>query len=256
MLLFTRDENDRTRQWNKIHPSHAAYMPLCYPLLFPHGEPGWTWSRRLTNPEDNSFTDQNLTQQMWFRFQGYARTNQPGILRHVRRLAQRYIVDAYAIIDQNRLDWLRRHQSNLRADLYNGLADVLHTDDANADSLGRRVVLPASYTGGDRFMSTLYQNSMAIMRHFGKPTLFVTMTANPKWVDLTRTIPQGADAMDDPMLAATIFNLKRKALIEDLKKHFGNYLGISWTVEYQKRVYRTVISYCFLIVTSVIWIPR
>jgi len=48
------------------------------------------------------------------------------------------------------------------------------------DEVGRRSVLPSSYHGGDRFMQQLYQDSMALVRHFGKPSLFITFTANPK----------------------------------------------------------------------------
>ena len=64
--------------------------------------------------------------------------------------------------------------------MYNGLADVLAQGDVNLGEVGRRIVLPSSYVGGDRFMQQLYQDSMALVRHFGKPSLFITFTANPK----------------------------------------------------------------------------
>jgi hypothetical protein len=37
------------------------------------------------------------------------------------RLRQQYIVDAYAIVEQNRLRYLRLNQKKRRADLYQGL---------------------------------------------------------------------------------------------------------------------------------------
>ena len=82
--------------------------------------------------------------------------------------------------DQNKLSWIRAHQANLRADLYNGLGNSLLAQDFDAQEVGRRIILPSSYTGGDPFMQQLYQDSMAIIRHFGRPTLFITFTANPK----------------------------------------------------------------------------
>ena len=47
-------------------------------------------------------------------------------------------------------------------------------------------MLPSSSTGGDGFMQRLYQDSMAIVRHFGKPSLFITFTTNPYWIEITR----------------------------------------------------------------------
>ena len=90
------------------------------------------------------------------------------------------MVDAWSVCDQNKLSWIRAHQANLRADLYNGLADSLLAQDFDAQEVGRRIVLPSSYTGGDRFMQQLYQDSMAIVRHFGRPTRIITFTANAK----------------------------------------------------------------------------
>lgn len=42
-----------------------------------------------------------------------------------RRLFQQYLANAWAACDQNKCDRTRTHQANLRADLYNGLADAM-----------------------------------------------------------------------------------------------------------------------------------
>ncbi|RPA91061.1 hypothetical protein L873DRAFT_1613687, partial [Choiromyces venosus 120613-1] len=94
----------------------------------------------------------------------------------------------WAVCDQNKLAWLKRHQSNIRADLYNGLTDVLQQQDINLQEVGKRVVLPSSYVGGDRFMQQLYQDSMALVRHFARPSLFITFTANPKWAEIEQEL--------------------------------------------------------------------
>jgi hypothetical protein len=44
--------------------------------------------------------------------------------------------------------------------------------------------LPSSFTGGPRQMHKLYQDGMAIVRVFGKPDLFITITCNPKWPEI------------------------------------------------------------------------
>ena len=103
---------------------------------------------------------------------------------HAKRLFQQYLVDVWAICDQKKLDWIKTHQSNIRADLYKGVQDALISEDVDATSLGKRFILPSSYTGGPRFMAKQYQDSMAIVRYFGKPSLFITFTANPRWEEI------------------------------------------------------------------------
>ena len=81
-------------------------------------------------------------------------------------------------------------------------------DDLSTGLPGQKVVLPALYISGDQHMSALYQNSMAIVQHFGKPTLFVTMTANPKWPEIVNELTPGQTAQDNPALITIVFNLK------------------------------------------------
>lgn len=82
-------------------------------------------------------------------------------------------------IDQMVLKWIFHHQLELRTDLYRGDADAAALDDANSVQVGKRIVLPASYIGSDRFMQSIFQDAMAIVGHLGRPTLFITLTANP-----------------------------------------------------------------------------
>jgi hypothetical protein len=52
-------------------------------------------------------------------------------------------------------------------------------EDTTGKNQGRRIILPASFIGGDWFIQHLFQDSMAIIRFFGKPLFFITFTANP-----------------------------------------------------------------------------
>ena len=52
------------------------------------------------------------------------------------------------------------------------------------ENSGRLIILPATFTGGDRYMHKCFQNAMALIREFGTPTFFLTMTANPNWEEL------------------------------------------------------------------------
>ena len=77
------------------------------------------------------------------------------------------------------------------------------------DVVGRSMILPSSYTGGNRFMRQLFQGSMAIVCYFGRPTLFITCTANPKWEKITRQLLPGQTSIDHPDLVARVFHLKQ-----------------------------------------------
>jgi len=68
------------------------------------------------------------------------------ILHFTSRLFQEFIIDAYAQIEQNRLQYLRFNQTCLRADLYKGLADAA-ADGSSLHDIGNRTVLPSSFTG-------------------------------------------------------------------------------------------------------------
>ena len=122
-------------------------------------------------------------------------------LQYAGRLYQQYIVDQYAKIEQDRLNYLRLHQSTLRAEMYQGAVDAIDTGDVS-NSIGRRIILPSSFTGGPRQMYQLYQDAMSIVSHFGKPDLFITFTCNPKWPEITRELLPNQNAADRPDLTA------------------------------------------------------
>ena len=215
--------------YTTISQNHALYMPSHYILLFPRGDLGWTWSLRQRNQK-------RLTQLMYYRFRLHTRNTEYPIILKAKRLFQQYLVDIWAICDQNKLDWFRRNQKRIRADLYGGLEDALLNEDVDARALGR-MILPSSYTGGPRFMAKLYQNSMAIVRYFGKPSLFITFTSNPNWKEIQDELYPGQTANDRPDLVSRVFDLKVKEFLKDIKKKkiFGSYRGLVRTVEYQKR---------------------
>jgi len=232
IVLAKRVNGENDSSFNFINPNHALYLPLHYVLLFPYGEHGWHWGRTLHNQPNKS-----LTQRAFYRFRLHTRADEPATLFRAQKLFQQFVVDAWAVCDQNKLGWIRSHQANIRAELYNGLADVLEAGDVDLVQVGKRVVLPSSYLGGDRFMQKLYQDSIAIVRHYGKPSLFITFTANPKWDEIVGALLPYQTAAHRPDLVARVFILKVRDLLDQIrhKEVFGPWLGWVWTIEYQKR---------------------
>ena len=125
-----------------------------------------------------------------------------------------------------RLNYLKLNQNNLRADLYKGVVDALNKDDnASAKDIGKTTILPSSFTGGVRFMMQLFQDAMSCIRLYGKPDLFITFTTNPMWPEILRELKKFEKSNDRPDLITRVFNLKLKALCEDLLKN--NILGVA-----------------------------
>ncbi|GMF24376.1 unnamed protein product [Phytophthora fragariaefolia] len=59
----------------------------------------------------------------------------------------------------------------------------------NLNQIGKRVVLPSTHPGGPRHMFKSYQDAMAVVREFGKPDVFLTMTCSPTWDEIEERIP-------------------------------------------------------------------
>jgi len=99
------------------------------------------------------------------------------------------MVDMWASEDQSRLFFLRDNQPTIRSAHYQGLQDALNGEiDVDLNDLGKKVILPSSHIGSPRHMHEQYHDSMAIARHYGRPDLFITITTNPQWTEITREL--------------------------------------------------------------------
>ncbi len=113
----------------------------------------------------------------------------------------------------------------------------MQQDGANNTNFGRMVVLLATFAGSPRHMKKLYQDSMALVRKFGKPDLFITMTCNPNWPEILHELKPGEEVNDRPDLTSMVFNMKLNALLKDLLQNgvLGTALADIHVVEWQKR---------------------
>lgn len=86
-------------------------------------------------------------------------------------------------------------------------------------------------------MQQLYQDSMAIVRRFGKPDLFLTFTCNPQWPEIQAALLPGQTAAERFDIAARVFRMKLDATLEAISKRWvlGRPVARIHVVEYQKR---------------------
>ena len=200
----------------RIHELHPLYLPLQYPLLYATGQDGYTDNLYHVN---QSVKRNKVTMREYFAYHLQFRQQQSSILLHSRRLLQQYIVDAYTMIEAQRLSFIRYNQKQLRVELYSDLDDALLRGEREGYSCGKRIILPSSFTGGPRYMVQNYQDAMAICNWAGYPDLFLTFTCNPNWVEITRFLSKhGLQAQDCPQLLSRVFNIKLDHLMKDLKE--------------------------------------
>lgn len=209
----------------RINELHASYLPLQYPILFPFGEDGYRDDiehRQETLSATKS--RKRLSIREFFAYRLMSRDHEISTLLHANRLLQQFIVDGYTMIESQRLHWVRTHQKELRVDLYQGLSDAVIRGETDACSTGKRIILPATFTGGARYMLQNYQDAMAICRWAGYPDIFLTFTCNPAWPEITRYCKRhSVNASDRPDILCRVFRLKLEKLMKTIreKKIFG-----------------------------------
>ncbi|OWY97570.1 Helitron helicase [Phytophthora megakarya] len=166
----------------------------------------------------------------------YERTGDRSRLLHGGRLTQQYCVDQWSKAEQQRLRYIENNQLEFRLETIQGLTDAYRqrvrksrsltgnvnkntsngTIEPDANDVGRRLILSASFTGGPRYMYQRFMDAMAIIKG---------------------NLRLGQTAADRPDIVARDFMRKLKAISKDLDE---GVLGIQaariHVVEYQNRV--------------------
>ncbi|GAU47108.1 hypothetical protein TSUD_403410 [Trifolium subterraneum] len=222
---------------NEFHPSYLAFQ---YPLIFPYGEDGFRSGIQHRFRHQTEITKRNrLTIKDWLSFRMQTRKDEAKTLICSRRLFQQFVVDGYAMMETERLNWLRKNQPKLRVSKYRNLHDSSQSQNSTtSNKRGQRVVLPSTFVGSKRYMDQLYFDGMAISSAVGFPDLFITFTCNPTWLEITRELNKNnLKPQDRPDIIVKVFKMKFDLLMKDLtKRHvLGKVLAYMYTIEFQKR---------------------
>lgn len=141
------------------------------------------------------------------RFYAYLlQDRQDSYLLYYGRLFHQYAVDMYIKVEQQRLRFIEEKQESLRSEALQGVIDAMANETAR--DIGSHIILPPSFTGGPRDMNARYQDAMSIVRSLGHPDLFITITCNPNWPEITSALKPGQRATDRPDLTNRVFKLK------------------------------------------------
>ncbi|CAN1128781.1 hypothetical protein LINPERHAP2_LOCUS4846 [Linum perenne] len=141
---------------------HPSLMALQYPILFPYGEADWHANIMVRNAGQ---TRNTISQCDYYSYCLQTRLQNRSTLLVAGRLFQQYVVNAYALVEAERLDWIRNNQRKLHSHYFHGLT-------------GKHIILASSHTGSPRYKYENFQDAVAICRTLGFPGLFITFTCN------------------------------------------------------------------------------
>ena len=114
----------------------------------------------------------HVSQLQFYAYYLHTRDNQFSAIHHSGHLFQEWLVDAFAQVENNRLQFHHMNQAKLCADLYNGLQDAI-LGGADLSDVGQRVILPSTFIGSSRHMVEQYHDAMAIVSNI----TFITETS-------------------------------------------------------------------------------
>jgi len=177
----------------RIFDTHPLYLSLHYVLLHPTGQLGWHKfiPYEVLENQQRESKRKYITLAEFHRFHLLPRPPhvESNHLFLAGKLFQEYVCETWAVSEQNRLNYQRNNQKKLRVEVYQGLRDAVAADaDVNLNELGKRFILSSTFAGSTRNMQQHSQDALAINRYFGGGDLFITMTANPAWPEITSAL--------------------------------------------------------------------
>ncbi|SCZ98328.1 BZ3500_MvSof-1268-A1-R1_Chr7-1g09098 [Microbotryum saponariae] len=157
-----------------------------------------------------------------------------------QRLFLEFVIDGYSQVETDRLNYIRFHQENLRLTTAQGITDAV-ANGLTPDQIGRSVILGSTFKNSPREVTQRYQDAMACVVKYGKPSLFITATCNPDWPEIKAALGPNDQASNRPDLIARVFEAKLNRLCDDVFGNkqragcFGVVLTHTHVIEYQKR---------------------
>ena len=96
---------------------------------------------------------------------------------------------------------------------------------------------PSTYKGRSRNLQQLFQDGMAVIREYGKPDFFITVTCNPQWPEIVEELKDIKNHGDKLPIIARVFKLKLQAIMDDIlnKQILGKHVAMMYVIEFQKR---------------------
>ena len=231
VLYKSQSDHPKRNKTIRISELHPFYDPSAYPLFHIYGDYGYELFKFMR--EDGK----KLTTLDFYRSRIMVREDDFNTLHRGDRLLHEYVTDQYCKIESEKLNYLETHQSELRSEVLQGLADALDND-VDVHQVGKAVRLPASFVGGGRYMYSHYQDALSIVRVFGCFTFFITITCHAGHTDIVSNIFPGQSAANRPDVMTRAFRLQMKEFQQDLFHRGVMGTAVAWVYSYEQQVRR------------------
>nr|XP_043616301.1 uncharacterized protein LOC122588246 [Erigeron canadensis] len=158
--ILLESHNGQLKRISELHPS---YLPLQYTLIYVYGEDGYhTDIPHSESSQTKTKKKKTVTMREYFAYTIQERMNGYSLLLYSRKLFQQYMVDAYTMMEIERLSYVCHNQSNLRTTSYKKVEEAVQSGITDGSTIGKRVIIPSSFTGGSRYMCQNYLDAMAL----------------------------------------------------------------------------------------------
>lgn len=104
------------------------------------------------------------------------------------------------------------------------------------------VILPFLFVNSQRYLHEYTQDAFRYVRNYGRPDLFITMTCNPDWPEITKEPITGQNSTDKHDLTARLFKIKVQNLVSLLTtgKIFGDMKCFMYSIEWPNLTLRVL----------------
>lgn len=230
----------KTNRLQKISHLHSSYEPLSYPLFFPDGN--GRYSTKLYCLNSNGI-QKKITLLSYIVYFLQIRLLSNNILFKGGKLFLQYLVNMFSNVESERLNYIVSKQKDLKATSYKAAYEAYEkakrcrilvfilekkTNNTNLKQILKKneQVNSLYFRRHSLMVSGTLHNctkiSVAILMAKGKPDLFITVTTNPKWKEITKALFKdqiiSQEPWERPDLLCRVFDIKLNAILEDIKK--------------------------------------
>lgn len=250
---------------------YGFYDPLQYPFLFPYRQNRWHCGiQKIEQPMHKSKKKrscykndqllslsnmcsidelldmeaqilQNKKQRMniiscreYYCYKIQIRDDEENINLHSGRLFQQYSIDEFVKLETQRLDFTFLNQDLFRVDVPQGIIDIPKLGEREASKIGKKNFLPLSFTDDPGDMHRHYMDAIALVQHFGRPDIFLTMTCNSSGPEIKEHMLSTNEAQNRLDLVSRVFRSKVEEMKTNILKIniFGKVAAFMYTIEF------------------------
>lgn len=116
---------NRSNSLHRISEIHRAYDALQYPIMFCWGYDGYAINIPQRDPKTKLPLKKTVSASIFYSYRIMVREGEDNYLVNYRSVFSQYLVDEYAKIETERLNYIKNNQAKLRADSYIHLKDAI-----------------------------------------------------------------------------------------------------------------------------------